>query len=111
MSAAITMPRPGRATVATIAMLRRMPGNAMRMSTTRMTSSSTTPRKYPAMTPSVTPMKAQLRTTMTDSVSAERAPCMSCDSASTPFSSVPSQCSIDGDRNCGVWSMASTPTG
>ena len=38
---AIMTPSPGRATVATIAMLSRMPGNAIRMSTTRITTSST----------------------------------------------------------------------
>ena len=52
---------PGCATVATIAMLSRMPGNAIRTSTMRMSTSSTAPPKQPAIVPSVMPIGARDR--------------------------------------------------
>jgi len=56
-------------------------------------------------------MIAHTDTTMADSTRAERAPCSSCDRASMPLSSVPSQWLDDGGSHWGAWSTASMPTG
>ena len=84
----------------------RILGNAVRASPTRMSTSSTTPPKYPVSAPMAVPHTAPMATVATAMANVVPAPCMTRLKMSRPKLSVPIQWARDGPASLGPASMA-----
>ncbi len=90
---ALTMPAPN---TAVIMMAERIAGKASVKSDSRMTASSTQPRRAAASRPSAVPTTRPMPTAITPTRMEARAPTSSSEATSRPKASVPSQCAPEG---------------